>query len=188
MRNLKKPAASKRAKLPRRVDYARQFLKDWERLSRSGRTDMNRLKAVMLLLIANDAPLGPERRDHALKGSWARYRECHVGGDFLLIYRIRGHRRAERFRVFCPGWHPCPTVRMTTGKGIDGRLPLGHGESGIHDGQPGFPRDRANSPQPRSFTDGPFISELIVSTGRGMALTGRSAVRARLERSTEEDK
>ena len=42
----------------------------------------------MLLLIANEAPLGPERRDHALKGSWARYRECHVGGDFLLIYRI----------------------------------------------------------------------------------------------------
>ena len=88
MRSLRKPAASKRANLPRRVDYARQFLKDWERLSRSGRYDMNRLKAVMLLLIANEAPLGPERRDHALKGSWAHYRECHVGGDFLLIYRI----------------------------------------------------------------------------------------------------
>ena len=89
MRSLKKPAASsKRAKLPRLVDYARQFLKDWEQLSRSCRYDMNRLKAVMLLLIANEAPLGPERRDHALKGSWARYRECHVGGDFLLIYRV----------------------------------------------------------------------------------------------------
>ena len=88
MRNLKKLSASKRANLPRRVDYARQFLKDWERLSRSGRYDMNRLKAVMLLLIANEAPLGPDRRDHALRGSWARYRECHVGGDFLLIYRL----------------------------------------------------------------------------------------------------
>lgn len=49
---------------------------------------MRRLKTVMLILIANDAPLGPEWRDHALKGSWASYRECHVGGDFLLIYRI----------------------------------------------------------------------------------------------------
>ena len=57
--------------MPRRVDYARQFLKDWRRLLRSGRFDMNRLKSVMLLLIANDAPLGPERRDHPLKGSWA---------------------------------------------------------------------------------------------------------------------
>jgi mRNA interferase YafQ len=49
---------------------------------------MNRLKAVMLHLIANEAPLGPEHRDHALKGTWANHRECHVGGDFLLIYQV----------------------------------------------------------------------------------------------------
>ena len=42
----------------------------------------------MLMLIANEAPLGPEQRDHRLRGSWERYRECHVGGDFLLIYRV----------------------------------------------------------------------------------------------------
>lgn len=42
----------------------------------------------MLLLIANDAPLGPEWRDHTLKGGWIGHRECHVGGDFLLIYRL----------------------------------------------------------------------------------------------------
>lgn len=88
LRNLKKPPASRRTNPPRRADYARDFLKDWERLSRSGRYDMKRAKAVMLQLIANDAPLEPERKDHALKGAWARYRECHVGGDFLLVYRI----------------------------------------------------------------------------------------------------
>ena len=88
LRNLKKPAASKRTRPPRRADYTRDFAKDWERLSRSGRYDMKRLKAVMLLLIANDAPLGPERKDHALKGLWANHRECHVGGDFLLIYQV----------------------------------------------------------------------------------------------------
>ena len=88
LRNLKKPAASKRTRPPRRADYTRDFLKDWERLSRSGRYDMKRLKAVMLLLIANEVPLGPERRDHALKGVWANHRECHVGGDFLLIYQV----------------------------------------------------------------------------------------------------
>ena len=80
--------ADKRAAHPRAADYTRQFSKDWERLSRSGRYDMNRLKQVMLLLIANDAPLGPEWRDHPLKGEWAGCRECHVGGDFLLIYQI----------------------------------------------------------------------------------------------------
>ena len=74
--------------MPRRADYARLYPKDWQRLSRSGRYDMNRVKEVMLLLIANEAPLGPEWRDHALTGSWVGYRECHVGGDFLLIYRL----------------------------------------------------------------------------------------------------
>lgn len=42
----------------------------------------------MLLLIANDAPLAPEWKDHPLKGDWDSYRECHVGGDFLLIYKV----------------------------------------------------------------------------------------------------
>ena len=49
---------------------------------------MRRLKEVMLLLIANDAPLGPEWLDHLLQGEWSDHRECHVGGDFLLIYRL----------------------------------------------------------------------------------------------------
>ena len=41
----------------------------------------------MGLLIANDAPLPPEWLDHELKESWSDHRECHVGGDFLLIYQ-----------------------------------------------------------------------------------------------------
>lgn len=49
---------------------------------------MNRLKGVMLQLIANDARLGPEWKDHPLKGNWANHRECHIGGDFLLIYTL----------------------------------------------------------------------------------------------------
>ena len=57
-------------------------------MSHSGRYDMRRLKEVMLLLIANDAPLGPEWLDHPLQGEWSDHRECHVGGDFLLIYRL----------------------------------------------------------------------------------------------------
>jgi mRNA interferase YafQ len=87
----KKPASSKRAPLPKASDYTKTFLKDWERLSRSGRHDLKRLKEAMLLLIGNDAPLGPEWRDHPLKGDWADHRECHIGGDFLLIYRLDGN-------------------------------------------------------------------------------------------------
>jgi len=74
--------------LPRASDYSKAFAKDWERLNRSGRYDMAALKEVMLLLVANDAPLGPEWRDHSLKGDWADHRECHVGGAFLLIYTL----------------------------------------------------------------------------------------------------
>jgi mRNA interferase YafQ len=70
------------------VSFTKSFHKDTERLTRSGRTNVQQLKAVMLLLIANDAPLGAEWKDHALKGEWSGHRECHVGGDFLLIYYL----------------------------------------------------------------------------------------------------
>ena len=42
----------------------------------------------MLDLVDNEAPLGPDRRDHTLKGAWANHRECHLGGAFLLIHQI----------------------------------------------------------------------------------------------------
>lgn len=87
----KKSAPSKRAPLPRASNYTKSFLKDWERLSHSGRFDLHRLKEAMLLLIANNAPLNPEWLDHALKGEWADHRECHIGGDFLLIYQLEAN-------------------------------------------------------------------------------------------------
>lgn len=84
----KKPASSKRANLPRASDYTKEFLKDWKRLSHSGRYDMNRLKEAMALLTGNEGPFPPEWLDHPLTGDWAGYRECHIGGDFLLIYKL----------------------------------------------------------------------------------------------------
>ena len=87
----KKTAASKHAPLPRASDYSKAFLKDWQRLSHSGRYHMGLLKEAMMMLIANDASLGPEWLDHPLKGEWADHRECHIGGDFLLIYQVEGN-------------------------------------------------------------------------------------------------
>ena len=89
---LKKTANPKRAVPPRFSNYTKVFLKDWQRLSHAGRYDMTRLKEAMLLLIANDAPLGPEWLDHALKGEWSDHSECHIGGDFLLIYQATENR------------------------------------------------------------------------------------------------
>ena len=84
----KKPATRKRASLPRASDYTKEFLKDWQRLSHSGRYDLNRLKEAMTLLIGNDGALLAEWKDHALTGNWTGHRECHIGGDFLLIYTL----------------------------------------------------------------------------------------------------
>ena len=89
---MKRTAASKHAVLQRAADYSRAFLKDWQRLSHAGRYDLQRLKQVMMMLIANESPLGVEWLDHPLKGEWADHRECHIGGDFLLIYQLGDNR------------------------------------------------------------------------------------------------
>ncbi len=101
----KKPASARRASPPRVSDHTKAFARDWDSLSRSGRFDMNRLKEAMLLLIANDGPLGPEWLDHPLRGEWADHRECHVGGDFLLIYRLFGKAPAEQIIFVRAGTH-----------------------------------------------------------------------------------
>jgi len=49
---------------------------------------MGRLKEAMCLLVANEGSLPAEWLDHPLVGNWAGYRECHIGGDFLLIYKL----------------------------------------------------------------------------------------------------
>ena len=59
----KKAPSVKRAALPRASDRTKAFVKDWTRLSHSGRYDMKRLKEAMLLLVARDEPLGPEWLD-----------------------------------------------------------------------------------------------------------------------------
>jgi mRNA interferase YafQ len=101
----KKAPNAKRASPPRASDHTRAFAKDWTRLAHSGRFNLQQLKEAMLLLIANDRPLGPEWRDHALTGDWADHRECHVGGDFLLIYRLNGRGADEQIIFVRAGTH-----------------------------------------------------------------------------------
>ncbi len=102
---MKKAPSDKRALLPRASDRTKTFVKDWTRLTHSGRFDMKRLKEAMLLLVANDAPLEPQWLDHALVGEWADHRECHIGGDFLLIYRLQGSGASEQIVFVRAGSH-----------------------------------------------------------------------------------
>ena len=101
----KKPAKTKRTNLPREFTRTKEFTKDWQRIAHSGRYDMNRLKKVMLLLIENAEPLPAQYLDHALTGEWANHRECHIGGDFLLIYKLEKHNTDERIIFIRAGTH-----------------------------------------------------------------------------------
>ena len=39
-------------------------------------------------ILAETGTLPAKYNDHKLTGNWAGYRECHITGDWLLIYRI----------------------------------------------------------------------------------------------------
>ena len=79
---------NKRSNQPRRVDYTKTFSKSWNRYNRAGRRDMNAMSTVMSIIFL-DKIIPPEYLDHELIGSeWKGARELHVGGDFLLVYRI----------------------------------------------------------------------------------------------------
>ncbi len=65
-----------------------QFKRDYRQALRRGE-DMLPLDAAISAL-AEGETLPPEARDRALVGPWAGHRECRVGSNRLLIYRIQG--------------------------------------------------------------------------------------------------
>jgi mRNA interferase YafQ len=46
---------------------------------------------LYIAALLNAEPLPPEARDHSLHGEWGDFRELHLGGDTLLIYKIDDH-------------------------------------------------------------------------------------------------
>lgn len=85
----------KRVRRFRDVNQTKDFDRDWERLEASGKHDMHRIKEAMLILTMNDGPMPPEWDDHELTGKFEGYRECHVKGDLLLVYRIQPASKVE---------------------------------------------------------------------------------------------
>ena len=72
----------------RKLKTTTRFEKDYKKALKSGR-DLVRLKRVMAW-IANEQELPPELRDHKLVGNYQVRRECHLAGDWLLIYKLDG--------------------------------------------------------------------------------------------------
>lgn len=82
----------------RTVDRSTQFKRDIKKAQKqtSPKPDLEELKKVMVML-AEDKKLPPEKRDHALSNNWNGYRECHVQPDFLLIYKKNDKNNSIRF-------------------------------------------------------------------------------------------
>ncbi len=73
-----------------RVRLTKEFRKDFKRMRKRNRnTD---LLQTIVAQLADGKPLAEKHNDHALSGSWAGYRECHIAPDWLLIYRVTDGR------------------------------------------------------------------------------------------------
>jgi mRNA interferase YafQ len=59
--------------------------RDLKRASKRG-LDMNLFERVIALLQQGDV-LPAQHRDHALKGKWIGWRDCHIQNDWVLVYR-----------------------------------------------------------------------------------------------------
>ena len=59
----------------------------------------------MRLLIENTGTLPAEYVDHPLQGEWSDHRDCHIRGDWLLIYRINKLDDGEEIIFVRTGTH-----------------------------------------------------------------------------------
>jgi mRNA interferase YafQ len=59
--------------------------------------NLDKLIEVMNMII-NEQPLPPERRNHPLHGYWEGSFECHIQGDWVLIYILNPEARTVTFQ------------------------------------------------------------------------------------------
>ncbi len=66
---------------------SKQFRKDYAKLKKSGRRKIEKLHEIMKQLIRENK-LHKQHKDHSLSGEWKGYRDCHIEGDWVLIYKL----------------------------------------------------------------------------------------------------
>ncbi len=69
------------------LNRTKVFLKDYSRCKISNKQYSKFIIYVGKLL--SNEPLPPEAKDHSLKGNWEGFRELHISGDLLLVYKIK---------------------------------------------------------------------------------------------------
>lgn len=83
----------------RRPKVTNRFKKDYAHMSKSGRRDIEKLDTIMNALSKKEI-LSPIHKDHPLQGEWKSYRECHIEGDWLLIYKLEKDEKGEEVIIF----------------------------------------------------------------------------------------
>ncbi len=66
--------------------YTKQFRKDYKKILKTNK-NINLLDLVMQKLVNNEK-LEEHYNDHVLHGNWKNCRDCHIQGDWLLIYKL----------------------------------------------------------------------------------------------------
>jgi mRNA interferase YafQ len=64
----------------------KSFIRDFNLALKRGKSRAKIERAIKLLCAQK--PLPPAFRDHALKGKWTGFRDCHVEPDLVLVYRV----------------------------------------------------------------------------------------------------
>ncbi|MBP7573738.1 MAG: type II toxin-antitoxin system YafQ family toxin [Rhodoferax sp.] len=72
----------------RTIEWTSQFKRDYKREGKGQhRTILDSELFAIVEWLANDQPLEPKYRDHALTGEWKDNRDCHIKPDLVLIYQ-----------------------------------------------------------------------------------------------------
>jgi mRNA interferase YafQ len=84
----------------RKIDYAKQFKKDYKRLQSGvyGRR-LEEILTEALAYLRSDSPLPERYCDHSLQGQWRNFRDCHLKPDLVLIYKKTGADVLELARI-----------------------------------------------------------------------------------------
>lgn len=75
----------------RTIRSTRSFKRDRRRVLRGVRRNtLNANLAEIIELLRNDAVIPERFNDHPMRGNWRGYRNCHIHGDLVLLYRKIG--------------------------------------------------------------------------------------------------
>ena len=71
-------------------NFSNQFSKDLKLLNKRGK-DLNKIYDIVASLIF-EKPLPARCREHKLHGDFEGFTECHIEGDWILIYITDGKK------------------------------------------------------------------------------------------------